>query len=219
MKKNLLLVSSLLLISSSLLPLTVLADSYADSAADYVRFLDAEKPDALEKVPEYYKSLSIDEINNGITEKVYVFPDGSTFEISIEDKNDFNPRQSRKVTTTSYGARYNNHEFTFKRGTQRAAMRIDGYLAREGYGMSQIDNAFGGSTSGFGTTGANTLKIIRTKEDTLKSLSALAELTWTVSGTIGASWGGLSGSIPKGSTCHMYVAFIRGQVKVSDKIP
>lgn len=40
--------------------------------------------------------------------------------------------------------------------------------------MSQIDNTFGGSTSGLGTSGSNTL-------------SALAEVKWTVSRTIGPS--------------------------------
>lgn len=220
LKKGLLLMSVVTLGSASLPVTTVFASSSNKYIIenDSTKVLDAEKPDALEEVPAYYKSISFEEIKSGVNEKVYTYPDGSTFEISIEDTNQ-SQILPRSVSNSAYGSRYNNQQFTLKRGNQTASMRIDGYLARKGYGKSKIDNAFGGATSGFGTTGSNSLKIIRKEEDTLTSRSALAELKWTVSGTIGASWGGLSGSIPKGSTCYMYVAFIKGQVKVSDRIP
>jgi len=219
-KTGLLLMSSLTL-GAALAPSTTV---FANSSNEYItennsiNLSDAEKPEALEEVPDYYKSLSLEEIESGINEKIYTYPDGSTFEISIEDKNQ-NQILSRAVSNTAYGSRYTNHQFTFRRGTQVASMRIDGYLARQGYGSSKIENAFGGSTSGFGTTGANQLKIIRNTEDTALSRSALAELKWSVGGNVGGSWGYLSGSIPKGSTCFMYVALIKGQVKVSDRMP
>lgn len=171
-------------------------------------------------MPEYYKSLSIDEIDNGISKKVYTFPDGSTFEISFDGEfQNVDSIFSRKMTSTAYGSRYNNHEFSLKRGSQRSSMRIDGYLARKGYGKSKFDRVFGGGVSGFGTAGVKDPKIIRKEEDTTNSLAALAELKWTVNKSIGASWGPFSGTISKGSTCFMYVAFIRGQIKVSDRIP
>ena len=186
---------------------------------------DSDQPNALDNIPEYYKEISVDDMLAGTTEKTYEFEDGSIFKLEVEPSNNLtNQINSRKVTTNSYGARYLDHLVKMKRGLLSAQRYINAYSARPGYGSSYFITkntkfAHGGAVSGFNISGGSTPKLIREKEDLTYKRAALASLSWKTSSSISGSWGPFSGTISKNSTCYMYVALVRGQLKISDKIP
>ena len=166
-------------------------------------------------IPEYYKSISLDELEQIITSKRYDMEDGSVF--SIKMSPDSNAIKTRAVTNYSQGSQYNQEQFTMSRGALVARVVVSGWLARVGYGYSNITEIYGGAVSGFGTNGNASERLVRSNESSGKA--ALVEVKWATNGSVGGSWGPFSGSIPAGSTCFMYVAFIRGQVKVASSVP
>lgn len=166
-------------------------------------------------IPEYYKSISLDEISQGITSKRYDMEDGSVFFIDMS--KDPSLIETRAVINYSQGSQYNQQSFSMSRGLLSSTIKITGWLARVGYGYSKITESYGGAVSGFRTNGSTTERIVRSNES--NGSAALVELKWATNATTGGSWGGFSGSIPVGSTCFMYVAFIRGQVKVASSVP
>lgn len=172
----------------------------------------------IDNIPEIYKYISLEEYQKGITSKIYRFEDGSIFSISINSEGSLPVRKKRSVTTYSSGSMYNQHLFTLNKGTQRAQMRISGWLGNPAYNsLSYINEAFGGSVSGFGTNGDARSRIIRKNENATQA--ALAELTWSSNINLGYSWAGFGGSTNRGTTCHMYVAFYKGRVFVNSTIP
>lgn len=166
-------------------------------------------------IPEEYKSISLDELEQGITSKRYDMEDGSVFTIDMSP--DPSIIQTRAVVNYSQESQYNQHTFSMSRGLLNSKIKVTGWLARVGFGYSKITESYGGSISGFRTNGSTSERIVRGTESSGKA--ALVELKWATSGTTGGSWGPFSGSIPVGSTCFMYVAFIRGQVKVAASVP
>jgi len=179
---------------------------------------DVNNPEKFEAMPEEYRTISLDEIAEGITSKEYMFEDGSIFRISIgahqEDPFVITPMS---VTNYSYGSQYNQQLFTMTRGYLTASMRITGWLARPGFGYSNITEVYQGAVSGFNISGAPTAWIVRRDESSGRA--ALAEMSWFNSASITGSWGGVSGSLTAGRTFFMYVAFINGNIYVSDNVP
>jgi hypothetical protein len=179
---------------------------------------DVNDPQKFKSVPEEYKTISLDEVSEGITSKEYMFEDGSIFRISIESPEvDPYVITPMSVVNYSYGSQYNQQLFTMTRGSLTASMRVTGWLARPGYGYSNITEVYQGSVNGFNISGAPSATIVRQNESSGRA--ALAELSWFNSKGISGTWGGVSGSFTAGRTFFMYVAFINGVIYVSDNVP
>lgn len=175
--------------------------------------LDAEKESERELIGDTYEYLSIDEIKQGMTSKVHIHDDGSVTSIEVDEEDlTENNFLFRAVSSDLY---LNQRRFSKTIGTCTASVYLSGVVSASN--ASRIDEVFGESVSGFGTTGAVESKIQRKHESANKA--ALAYVRWTVTSTNGLSWPPFSGSIPKGATCYMYIAFIRGNVYVQPQLP
>lgn len=179
-----------------------------------------------EKVNAIPEEFSYFDINDKDTDRKYVFEDGSFIEVSINpgESSYINDGSERTITSNSYGTLYTNHKVSRTVGLTSAYFYANFYVSR--YGTSRIytevdgyNSPFGEGVSGFGATGNPSKEIIRKVEDTNGSQAALFRMYWFNQVEVSGTWGAVSGTLPIGSTCNLYLALIRNQMYVASELP
>lgn len=180
---------------------------------------DAEKVNAIPEEFSYF------DINDKDTNRKYIFEDGSFIEISINPgENSQIEDNERKITSSSYGTLYTNHKVSKTVGLTSTYFYANFYVAR--YGESRIyteadgyNSPYGEGVSGFGVTQNPSKEMIRKVEDTNGSQAALFRLYWFNKVEVSGTWGAVSGTLPIGSTCNLYLALIRNKMYVASELP
>lgn len=180
---------------------------------------DCYNEEKVKNIPEDF--FALDPLN--LThEKTYTFPDGSTIEVALEIPEDQYNRNIETYGSQSVtgGIEYWDIKIDKTIGLLKAWFYADFFVSNTTSKPSVIHDVWGANVSGFGVVDKPSLTIQRKTEDIAKSRSALAYSQWLTQVTISGGWGDyVSGSIPIGSTCNLYLGLIRGKVHVSPTLP
>lgn len=130
------------------------------------------------------------------------------------------------VISDSYGTLYTNYKVYRQVGDQSAFFYGNFYQSR--YGNSRIyetddgygyNSPFGEQADGFGIDAYPVKEMIRAVESRSTSQGAIFRLKWLTTATVSGGWSHLSGSIPIGTTCNLYLALVRGQIYIDSRLP
>lgn len=130
------------------------------------------------------------------------------------------------VISDSYGTLYTNYRVSRTVGDQSAFFYGNFYLSRSGNSRIYVDgdgngynSPFGEEANGFGVGAFPEKVMIRAYEDRATSQGAIFRLKWLTTATVSGGWSHLSGSIPIGTTCNLYLALVRGQIYIDSSLP
>lgn len=193
---------------------------------------DVDIPEKLELVPDSFYAFDIDDDNE---EKYYRFDDGSFIYLKLGEGQKYEnvpeiPVDDGDITTfgvvrDSFGTLYTNYRVERSAGGATASFVANFYVARYGpskiYTRSNSDNKYnspyGGQVRGFGTTGDYYTRMIRDTE--YNGQAALFRMYWYTGATVSGSWGGVSGSVPVGGTCNLYLALVNNKMYIASELP
>lgn len=185
---------------------------------------DCYKANAEALIPDEFSYF---DINDEVTNRRYVFEDGSFIEVNINPTEQSDIKEninSRTTISDSFGTFYSNHKVQRTVGLTSAYFYANFYVAR--YGPSSIytesdgyNSPYGEGVSGFGVTANPQKEMIRKTESTSTKQAALFRLKWFNQVNVSGSWAGVGGSAPIGSTCNLYLALVNNRMYVDSTLP